>query len=223
MPETARHLCRIYLISPSEVSLRTFPKQLCTTLAAGDVACFQLRLKEADDKTIRNVSRHLRPICQDQGVAFLINDRPDLAADVGADGVHVGAEDATYATARRIVGKELIVGVSCYDSLHSAVTAGEKGADYIAFGAFYPTKTKQPRTRAEPKLLSWWRDATTVPSVAIGGITVDNCGPIIRAGADFIAVISGVWNHPCNPETAISLFNEEIVKHSHPGTGALKD
>ena len=219
MSDTAQHLCRIYLISPPEISLRAFPKQLCDTLNAGHVACFQLRLKEADDKTIRNVSRHLLPICQEHGVAFLVNDRPDLAVDVGADGVHVGAKDETYAAARSIVGKESIVGVSCYDSLHSALIAGEEGADYVAFGAFYPTKTKQPRTRAEPKILSWWRKATTVPSVAIGGITVDNCGPLIRAGADFLAVISGVWNHPRNPETAISLFNDEIAKHSNTGTG----
>ncbi len=223
MSDTAQHLCRIYLISPPEFSLRAFPKQLCATLKAGHVACFQLRLKEADDKTIRNVSRHLLPICQEHGVAFLVNDRPDLAADVGADGVHVGAKDATYAATRRIVGKASIVGVSCYDSLDSAVMASDEGADYIAFGAFYPTKTKQPRTRAEPKILSWWRHATTVPSVAIGGITVDNCGPLVRAGADFIAVISGVWNHPRNPETAISLFNAEIVKHSNTGTGERKD
>ena len=214
MPPSKADRCRLYLISPPAFVLDDFSCQLSAALNAGDVACVQLRLKGVDDDTIRAASAQLIPICHNHGVSFLINDRPDLAADVGADGVHVGANDASYAEARRLVGKEAIVGVSCYNSRHLAIIAGEDGADYIAFGAFFPTSTKQPRVRAEPELLTWWRNSTTVPCVAIGGISVENCGVLIRAGADFLAVISAIWSHPCNPETAVAVFNKEIETQS---------
>lgn len=212
--------CRLYLISPPAFSLDDFTNQLSAALNAGDVACVQLRLKGVDDDTIRAASAQLIPICRDHGVAFLINDRPDLAAAVGADGVHIGANDASYAEARRLVGKDAIVGVSCYNSRHLAMIAGEDGADYIAFGAFFPTSTKQPRERAEPELLTWWRNTTTVPCVAIGGISVENCGVLIRAGADFLAVISAIWSHPCKPETIVTNFNKEIAAQSHTTNSA---
>ena len=215
MPPTKSGPCRLYLISPPTFALNDFASQLSVALEGGDVACVQLRLKGVDDDTIRAASAQLIPICHNHGVAFLINDRPDLAADVGADGVHVGANDASYAEARRLVGKDAIVGVSCYNSRHLAMIAGENGADYLAFGAFFPTSTNQPPVRAEPELLTWWGNATTIPCVAIGGISVENCGVLIRAGADFLAVISAIWSHPCKPETAVAAFNEEIAKQSH--------
>ena len=213
-PSRSGHRCRLYLISPPALSIDDFADQLILALKAGDVACLQLRLKNAGDAAIRTASARLIPICHDHDVAFILNDRPDLAADIGADGVHVGKNDASYAEARRLMGGDAIVGVSCYNSRHLAIVASEKGADYVAFGAFYPTATKQPPERAEPELLTWWQDVTTVPSVAIGGITTDNCGALVQAGADFLAVISGVWGHRGGPRTAVAEFNKQIATQS---------
>mgnify|MGYP001160566173 CR=1 FL=1 len=202
--------CRLYLITPPALDPDAFADTLAAALDAGDVGCLQLRLKDADDAAVRYASQILMPVCHARDVAFLINDRPDLAAELGADGVHVGAEDASYKDARRLVGDGAIVGVSCYDSRDRAIEAGEAGADYVAFGAFYPTPTKQPRSRAEPDLLRWWDEFATVPSVAIGGITVDNCDVLIEAGVDFLAVITGVWNHGDGPAAAVAAFNSKI-------------
>jgi thiamine-phosphate pyrophosphorylase len=152
------------------------------------------------------------PVCIERDVAFLINDRADLAARAGADGVHIGADDGDYEAARAAVGKDRIVGVSCYDSRHRAIEAAEAGADYVAFGAFFPTKTKSPRAAAEPRLLRWWSEMTVVPCVAIGGITPENCGPLVEAGADFLAVISAVWQHPDGPQAAVRAFNVAIAR-----------
>ena len=206
--------CRLYLISPPNFFLDDFEKQLLNALSGGDVACFQLRLKDTDDNAIRDASKRLMPICRNYDVAFLINDRPDLAAEMGADGVHVGSDDVTYEVARRIVGSEATVGVSCYNSRHLAILAGEQGADYVAFGAFYPTKTKEARTHVEPNILSWWQETTTIPSVAIGGINTKNCGALIKAGANFLAIISGVWDHKYGPTKAINLFHTEMEKYN---------
>jgi thiamine-phosphate pyrophosphorylase len=144
---------------------------------------------------------------QAAGTAFILNDRPDLAAELGCDGVHVGQEDASYAEARALVGADKIVGVTCHDSRHLAMEAGEAGADYVAFGAFFPTATKEPKTRADLELLQWWAEAMVVPVVAIGGITVKNAPALIAAGADFLAVSAGVWEHPDGPEAAVKAFN----------------
>jgi len=148
------------------------------------------------------------PIAQAADAAFLINDRPDLAARIGADGVHVGQTDAPYAEARRILGPDRIVGVTCHASRHLAMEAGEAGADYVAFGAFYPSSTKEPAHQADVELLTWWADLMEVPCVAIGGITADNAEPLVRAGADFVAVTAGVWAHPDGPEAAVRAFND---------------
>ena len=215
MPLSNSELCRLYLISPPTFDLDDFSGQLSLALKAGDVACLQLRLKGASDSAIRTASARLIPICKDHGVAFVINDRPDLATDVGADGVHIGVDDVSYEKTRRLVGEDAIVGVSCYNSRHLAMVAGEGGADYIAFGAFFPTTTKQPRVHAKPELLTWWHTNTTVPCVAIGGISVENCGVLIQAGADFLAVISGIWSNPDGPGVAVSTFNEKIKIHSN--------
>jgi thiamine-phosphate pyrophosphorylase len=151
------------------------------------------------------------PLCHARDVAFLLNDRPDLARDLGCDGVHVGPEDMPYDEARRIVGNDATVGVTCRNSRHLAMELAEAGADYVAFGAFYPSSTKDASAQAEPDILAMWSETTTVPCVAIGGITVENCAPLVRAGADFIAVSAGVWQHPQGPAAAIQAFNAAIT------------
>ena len=184
---------------------------MAAALAAGDVAYVQLRMKGVDDDSVREAARRLHPACRDHGVPLLINDRPDLAADTGVDGVHIGQEDADYATARRLVGAGGIVGVTCHDSRELAQAAAAAGADYVAFGAFYPTTTKTPKTRATPELLRWWRGHSSVPCVAIGGITPANCAPLVAAGADYLAVITAVWQHGDGPAAAILAFNRAIA------------
>ncbi len=199
--------CRLYLITPPAIEPVAFGERLKMALDAGDVACLQIRLKEAGDDEIRRATEHLLPIAQARDVAVLINDRPDLAAETGADGCHVGQEDTPYAEARRIVGADAIVGVTCKNSRHWAMEAGEAGADYVAFGAFHASGTKPPKVRATPDILLWWSQVMTPPCVAIGGITVENCPPLIEAGADFLAVVAGVWDHPDGPEAAVRAFN----------------
>ena len=202
--------CRLYLITPPRVELAAFSSGLAAALDAGDVACVQLRLKDVDDDTIRRTCDQLRPIVQGRDVALILNDRPDLAAETDCDGVHVGQKDRTYREARELVGAERIVGVTCHDSRHLAMEAADQGADYVAFGAFYPSSTKAPPTVAQPDLLAWWSEMMTVPSVAIGGITVDNCRSLVEAGADFLAVSAGAWQHPEGPAAAVRGFNEII-------------
>ncbi|KJS42024.1 MAG: hypothetical protein VR70_04440 [Rhodospirillaceae bacterium BRH_c57] len=203
-----REPCRLYLITPPALpDLDTFVQTLTRTLNAGDVAALQIRLKDVDDDTVRRAIDAIRPVAQDRDVAVILNDRPDLAAENGCDGVHVGQEDAPYATARKIMGPDAIVGVTCHDSRHAAMEAAEAGADYVAFGAFFETTTKDTETRADVELLKWWQDVMTVPCVAIGGITPDNGRPLVEAGADFLAVSSGVWAWPEGPEEAVRKLN----------------
>ena len=161
----------------------------------------------APDGQILELGRQIIARAQDRGVAVLINDRPDLAAELGADGVHIGQQDMPYARARKLVGEGAIVGVTCHDSRHLAMEAGEAGADYVAFGAFYPTETKDPATRAELELLTWWQEMMELPCVAIGGITTGNARPLVEAGADFLAVSAGVWGGPGGPGEAVKAFN----------------
>ncbi|MDE1937420.1 MAG: thiamine phosphate synthase [Alphaproteobacteria bacterium] len=199
--------CRLYLITPPKFELHDFAEILKRTLAAGDVASLQLRLKDVPDEEIVQATEILMPIAQKADVAFIINDRPDLAKRLGCDGVHVGQEDASYAEARAVLGPDRIVGVTCHDSRHLAIEAGEAGADYVAFGAFFPTQTKAAKTQAGLDLLTWWSDLMVVPCVAIGGIRIDNAKPLVEAGADFLAVSAGVWDHPGGPEVAVKAFN----------------
>ena len=198
--------CRLYLSSPPKLSAANFLGPLKEALAGGDVASFQLRLKDVTDDEIRRATDTLRPVVQAAGCAFILNDRPDLAAELGCDGVHVGQEDASYAEARAALPNG-IVGVTCHDSRHLAMEAGEAGADYVAFGAFFPTRTKEPKTQADIDLLRWWGEVMVVPSVAIGGITIANARQLVEAGADFIAVSAGVWEHPDGPQAAVREFN----------------
>lgn len=199
--------CRLYLITPPKFDLATFATTLGETLDAGDVACVQLRLKDVPDDEIKQAAEVLRPIVQDRDVAFIMNDRPDLAAECGMDGVHVGQEDYSYKKARALVGPNGIVGVTCHNSRHLAMTAADLGADYVAFGAFFPTTTKDAIMAADLETLDWWHKLIEIPSVAIGGVTVDNCEPLIEAGADFLAVISGVWDYDKGPAEAVKAFN----------------
>jgi thiamine-phosphate pyrophosphorylase len=199
--------CRLYLVSPPRIAAQDFSQVLKEALGGGDVASFQLRLKHVSDDEIRRACDALRPIAQAAGAAFILNDRPDLAAELGCDGVHVGQDDASYAEARAAMGKDAIVGVTCHDSRHLAMEAGDAGADYVAFGAFFPTTTKDPKTSADIELLRWWAQMMVVPCVAIGGITVANAPALVEAGADFLAVSAGIWEHPDGPEAAVRAFN----------------
>jgi len=200
-------MTRLYLVTPAKLEPIAFAEMLRRALDAGDVASLQLRLKDASDDDLRRAAEALMPVAQAKDVAFILNDRPDLAAELGADGVHIGQEDATYAQARAAVGPDKIVGVTCHNSRHLAIEAAEAGADYVAFGAFYPTQTKEPKTRADPEILRWWSELMVVPCVAIGGITVENANPLIDASADFLAVSSGVWDYPAGPAAAVKAFN----------------
>ena len=203
--------CRLYLVTPAALDPLVFKDELARALDGGDVACVQLRLKDVNDDVMRRACDILRPVATAREVAFLLNDRPDLAAACDCDGVHIGQQDAPYAEARRLMGPDRIVGVTCHDSRHLALVAAEAGADYVAFGAFYPTKTKPSNYRPQPELLEWWGDVMTVPSVAIGGITPENCVPLVQAGADFIAVVSAVWECPEGPGAAVAAFNRAIA------------
>ena len=203
-------LCRLYLITPPVVDLKTFPSLMAQALDAGDVACAQLRLKDLDDDALKRAIDALRPVVQSRNVAFLLNDRPDLAVAQGCDGAHVGQSDTPATLARKILG-DLTLGVTCHDSRDLAMTAGEEGADYVAFGAFFPTTSKDAKFHADPDILQWWSDLMELPCVAIGGITAANCAPLVQAGADFLAVIGAVWNHPEGPAAGVRAMNAAIA------------
>jgi thiamine-phosphate pyrophosphorylase len=204
--------CRLYLITPSSLpDLAGFGDRLREALGAGDVAALQIRLKDAPDAEVRRAVDELAPIAQAVGVAVLLNDRPDLARDTGCDGVHVGQSDPSVAEARRIMGKDAMIGATCHDSRHLAMQAAEAGADYVAFGAFFPTATKQTVHRPDPEILAIWQESMQTPCVAIGGITPQNCAPLVRAGADFLAVSAAVWAHPDSPAAAVQAFQRAIV------------
>ena len=201
--------CRLYLVTPPALDPLAFRDPLARALDAGDVAAVQLRLKAVDDDALRRAIDALRPVAQSRGVAFLLNDRPDLAAQTGCDGAHVGQDDTPAPEARRRLG-ELTLGVTCHDSRDLAMQAGEAGADYVAFGAFFPTTTKEAPARAEPDILAWWSELMEVPCVAIGGITAQNCAPLVQAGADFLAVVGAVWNHPDGPGAGVRAMDAAI-------------
>lgn len=206
-------LCRLYLITPPRLDdLAGFGHVLAHVLDAGDVAALQVRLKPAPDEVIAAAVDALLPIAQSRDVALILNDRPDLAARLGCDGVHIGQEDAPYAEARRLMGRDRIVGVTCHDSRHLAMEAAEAGADYVAFGAFFPTTTKEARGHPEPEILTIWQETMEVPCVAIGGITVENAAVLAAAGADFLAVSAGVWSYGEGPAAAVKALNAEIAR-----------
>lgn len=204
--------CRLYLLTPPKLDdLPRFADQLSEALAAGDVGALQIRLKDVEDVAIAAAVRALAPIAQSRGVAVILNDRPDLTRDLDCDGVHVGQTDAPLAEARRIVGAHRTVGVTCHDSRHLAMEAAEGGADYVAFGAFFPTSTKEAATRADPDILSIWQEVMEIPCVAIGGIDAGNARGLAAAGADFLAVCAGVWSHPQGPAAGVRALNAAIA------------
>lgn len=203
--------CRLYLITPPAIpDLDAFAATLDEALGAGDVAALQIRLKPADDGTIRAAVERLAPIARRHGVAVLLNDRPDLAKATGCDGVHIGQEDGSLAEARRILGPDAMIGVTCHDDRDLAWDAAEGGADYVAFGAFYPTDTKTTAHRPGLEILTVWQETVETPCVAIGGITVETAAEVARAGADFIAVSAGVWSYDAGPASAVKDFNHRL-------------
>lgn len=203
--------CELYLITPAKIDdLDAFAVLLDQVLDAGDVACVQLRLKDVSDDDFMAAAKKLMPVCHHHGVAFLVNDRADIAAEVGVDGVHLGQHDGDVKTARTLMGHNGDIGVTCHDSMHLAFEAGEAGADYVAFGAFFDTSTKETEYHPSLDILTTWSEVTDLPCVAIGGITVDNCQSVIDAGAHFIAVSSGVWAYPAGPVAAIQAFKAKL-------------
>lgn len=202
--------CRVYLITPPALDPVPFADLLAAALDAGDVAAVQLRLKDVDDDAWRRAIDALRPVTQARGVAFLLNDRADLVRATGCDGAHVGQEDMPARDARRLMGPDLTLGVTCKGSRDLAMQAGDDGADYVAFGAFYPSATKVVTNRLDPEILQWWSEMMELPSCAIGGITPANCAPLVQAGVNFLAVVNCVWNDPDGPAAGVRLLNTAI-------------
>lgn len=202
-----RPSCQLYLISPPDVG-GDFPRRLERALHAGPVAAFQFRVKGRDQHEAARLAEPLQAICAANDVAFIVNDSIALAKRLGADGVHLGQGDGTVREAREALGREAQIGVTCHASRHLAMEAGEAGADYVAFGSFFPSSTKPSEHRPEPELLNWWQALFEIPCVAIGGITPENCRPLVRAGADFLAVSAAVWGG--DEAAAIGAFRKSI-------------
>jgi len=185
-----------------------FLAQLAKALDGGPVAAFQFRVKGVDQHEAARLAEPLQRLCADRDVAFLVNDDMSLAKRLGADGVHLGQGDGDPREARALLGASAQIGVTCHDSRHLAMEAGEAGADYVAFGAFFPTTTKETRHRPEPAILSWWATLFELPSVAIGGVTPENGRVLVDAGADFLAACSAVWDHPDGPGASVAEFQK---------------
>lgn len=202
--------CQLYLISPLDVG-GDFPARLEEALSAAPVAAFQFRVKNVDQHEAARLAEPLQAICAAHDTAFIVNDDMALAKRLGADGLHLGQGDGDLAEARRLLGPQAQIGVTCHNSRHLAMEAGDAGADYVAFGAFFPTTTKTVEHRADPEILTWWQGLFELPCVAIGGITVDNAKVLIEAGADFLAVSNGVWGHPDGPAAAVRAFDKLLA------------
>ncbi len=214
MNDQSRERPRLYLITPPQIEdIPTFLDQFRAAVQGGDVASLQIRLKkgeEIDLAATREVAQAVKRICTAEHIALFINDSPQLARALQVDGVHLGMNDMDIAEARELLGPDMIIGATCKDSKHQAMIAGEAGADYVAFGAFHPTQTKADTTPADPEILTWCQMFLTLPCVAIGGITLANAAPLLAAGADFLAVSSGVWDHRDGPAAAVAMFNRLI-------------
>jgi len=216
--------CRVYLITPPRLDPASFAGLLAAALDGGDVAAVQLRLKDVPDADWHRAIDALRPVTQSRGVAFLLNDRADLVRGTGCDGVHVGQEDMPAPRARALIGPDATLGVTCKGSRDLAMQAGEDGADYVAFGAFFPSGTKDVTRFVDPEILSWWSELMELPCCAIGGITPENCAPLVRAGADFLAVVGCIWNHPEGPAAGVRALNAAIAAaHGGRPTSAEAD
>jgi thiamine-phosphate pyrophosphorylase len=206
-----RGACQLYLISPLDVG-GGFPDLLRAALDGGPVAAFQFRIKDVDQHEAARLADPLQRICQERDVAFIVNDSASLAKRLGADGVHLGQDDGDPRDARALLGPSAQIGVTCHDSRHLAMEAGDAGADYVAFGAFFPTTTKEVRHRPDPSILSWWSTLFELPSVAIGGITPDNGRVLVDAGADFLAACGAIWNAPGGPEAGVRRFSKLLAR-----------
>ena len=204
-----RPACQLYLVSPLDVG-GGFPDRLARALDAGPVAAFQLRVKDIDQHAAAKLAEPLQRLCSDREVAFIVNDSISLAKRLCSDGVHLGQSDGDPREARAALGPDAQVGVTCHDSRHLAMEAGEAGADYVAFGSFHPTTTKEVRHHPEPVILSWWATLFEIPSVAIGGITPDNAAPLVAAGADFLAVSHAVWGF--DEAAAVRAFTQVLAR-----------
>jgi thiamine-phosphate pyrophosphorylase len=202
--------CRLYLITPPRLEPAAFRDTLAAALDGGDVACLQLRLKDATPDEVKRATEALMPVCHARGVAFILNDDARLAHALGCDGAHLGQQDGDHAGGRALL-KDRILGITCHASRHLAMEAGELGADYVAFGAFFPTDTKETVHTAGTDLLEWWSEMMEIPCVAIGGITAANCAPLVRAGADFLAVVGAAWNHPDGAAAGVRAMNAAIA------------
>ena len=202
---------KLYLITPPKININKFAISLSEVLKTSLVSCLQLRLKDVKDKDIIEAARILKPICNNYDVPFILNDRLDLVRELEVDGVHLGQEDASISEARKLLGPNAIIGASCYNSKHRAMEAAEAGANYVAFGAFFDTKTKNPKTRAKINTIKDWVFISNVPCVAIGGINPSNCIELVSAGVDFLAVIGCIWNSNEDPKSAINKFKKIII------------
>lgn len=210
--------CQLYLISPLDTG-GDFPDQLRAALEGGPVAAFQFRVKDMDQHAAARLAAPLQAICAEHDCAFIVNDSVVLAKRLGADGVHMGQGDGDPREARDVLGRDAQIGVTCHNSRHLALEAGEAGADYVAFGAFYPSSTKQAKYQAEPEILNWWSSMMELPCVAIGGITTANAAALVEAGADFLAVSGGVWNHADGPQSAVREFFAIMAQGRGTGAG----
>jgi thiamine-phosphate pyrophosphorylase len=208
-PRKRSEACRLYLISPQDVG-GDFPDRLRAVSEVESVAAFQLRVKDRSEHEIARLAEPLQRICSDADVAFIVNDSVSLAKRLGADGLHLGQRDGNVRDARALLGANSQIGVTCHDSRHFAMEAGEAGADYVAFGAFYPTQTKPTEYRPDPSILSWWSSLFEIPCVAIGGITPGNATELIDHGADFIAVSGAIWN-AADPRKVALDFNDLLL------------
>ena len=206
-----KFLTKLYLISPPNINVNEFIFSLDDVLNTGLVSCFQLRLKNVKDEDIIESSKALKPICNKYHVPFILNDRLDLVNKVEADGVHLGEDDGSILEARKLLGPKAIIGASCYNSKHLAMEAAEEGADYVAFGAFFDTITKDPKTKADINIIKDWTLISNIPCVAIGGINSSNCKELVDAGADFIAVVGSIWSKNDDPKSAVYKFKSIIM------------
>ncbi len=205
---------RLYLITPPALpNIKQFAGKLEDAFSGGDIACLQLRLKDAADDEVLAAAKTLIPICHRHNAAFILNDRPDLAIACGADGVHLGQDDVAHYgidKTKEMLGEDRVLGVSCHDSRHMAMEAGELGADYVAFGSVFPSQTKETAPPVPLSVLEDWVIAVKTPCVAIGGITAQNCAPLVQMGVEFVAVIGQVWNHPDGAVAGIKELQKEI-------------
>lgn len=211
--------CRLYIITPPALDPLVFSATMSKALDAGDVAAFQLRLEKADTDDWQRAIDLLMPIAQERDVAFIVNDRADLAKKMNTDGVHLGLQDMNVKDARQMLGPDKIIGASCIDSKHMAMTAAERGASYVSFGPFYlnrspfyPPNVLDAKNMVSPDLIKWWSELMEVPCVAAGGIKPSNCAELVKAGADFICASTAIWEHPQGAAAAVRAFNDAIAK-----------